>query len=289
MADYSYDLSEQNEWITRFGEQRERIQAELFEGETIKQCLDTESFGGRLYNPQWIITSEARLWSLARNHNAGGWNTPYPHESTRRWYMKNNWHETTDRLGLDSEAIIYHHQIVANYFCDKKAIYLFGEENCVPHHLFKYLNLFDNHIVQTKQEACTWNNRANHLRWVTKVDHAVLSFIQDPKNSRLSIEDALEEMQKGIKYTDPDTHQTITIQFPESIEALKEEFRDVLQNGRFETHFEDENGDLWKDENGQVITEYQWTALWYEYNDALSRKLHAMGFTLTRGEIPYIR
>ena len=276
MAVYNYNFEERNEWITRLEEQKESIQQELFEGETIKHCLDTESFDGAFYNPQWVITSEARVWSLARNNNHGGWNTPYPNDNDRRWYMKNDWHETKDRLGLNSEKRVFYHQAVANYFCDKKAIELFGEENCIPHHLFRYHHLLDDHIVQTRQEDCTWNNRAKHLRWVTKYDHAVLNYIQDALNRRDSIDTTIDKMMSGIPYTDTETGEKKFIIFQGDKNELRQQYGEILENGKFYRTVGNENED-------------QWTALWYEYNGGNDRRLSVMGFFTPEGQLPYMK
>ena len=289
MTGFTYNIEERNEWIERFAEQKERIYADLAEGETVKHCLDAESFGGIFYNPQWVITSEARLWSLGKNRNAGGWNIPYAHERTRRWNMRNDWHETKERLGLTSEKKIYHHQIVANYFCDKKAIELFGEENCVPHHVFRYHHLLDDGIVQDRQEDCTWNNRSKHLRWVTKKDHAVLNYIQDAWNRHNSVDDIIQGMMDGIKCKDEETGEEVSVKFSGTAEELRQQYGEILENGKFYRVLLDASGNPLTDENGDPIKKDQWTALWYEYNGGKDDRRLTVKCFLFDGRLPYIK
>ena len=284
MADFTYNIEERNEWIARFEEQKNRIQRDLAMGETIEHCLDTEHFGGRYYNPEWVITSEARIWSLAKNRNVGGWNTPYPHERTRRWYASNDWHETKERLGLENIKT-YYHQIVANYFCDRKALDLFGEENCVPHHVFGYVHLFDQSVVQTRQECCTWNNRSKHLKWTTKGDHAVLNYLQDAKNSRETEEKIIEGMLRGIPYKDGGEERSIIL--GGTSEDLRMQYKEFFDNAKFYRQLKDETGETVKDENGKVIKIRNFTAIWYDYNGGVNdRKLTVKGFF--NEKLPYI-
>lgn len=284
-----YDEALRKEWVDRFEDQRERIQKVLFDGETIKQMLDEDSFGGRFYNPMWVITSEARIWSLAKNNNRGGLLIPksspqgrknrngeYP--ATRRWYEKNIWPEVLERLGIKAMANLYYHQMVANYFCDKKAIELFREENCVPHHIFRYHELYNEGIVDSKQKDCTWNNRANHLKWVRRADHAVLSFIQRSWHENKTTDDIIDNMMKGISYRDRDTQKEYTVIFSDSKEALYEAYKEILDNGKYYHVFKDKNGVTFKRE--------QWTALWSEYKSDGENCIKMKGFWY-EGALPY--
>lgn len=287
MVNFNYNIEERNEWIARFEEQRDRIQRELIMGEEIAHCLDAEHFGGRYYNPEWVITSEARLWSLGKNRNAGGWNTPYPHERTRRWYTSSDWHETKERLGLENIKI-YYHQIVANYFCNRKPIELFGEENCVPHHVFGYIHLFDQGVVQTRQECCTWNNRAKHLKWTTSGDHAVLNYLQDAKNSRETEDEIIEGMMRGITYKDGGEEKRII--FNDAKEDIRKQYKEFFENAKFYRQLKDESGETVRDENGNAIKIRNFTAIWYDYNGGEDkRRLTVKGFFNEGEGLPYIK
>lgn len=282
-----FDEALRKEWMDRFEDQRARIQAALFDEEKMKQMLDEESFNGRFYNPMWVITSEARVWSLAKNHNHGGFLLPkrsrqgrrnqdgeYP--ATRRWYEKNIWPEVVEKFGTASMVQLYYHQMVANYFCDRTALDIFGESHCVAHHIFRYHELLDDGIVATRQEDCTWNNRANHLRWVTKYDHAVLTYIQDAHN-RNTVDAAIKKMMSGIKCKDEETGEEITIVFQGSEDEIRQEYAAILKGGKFYRQIGDD-------------VEDQWTALWYEYiNGQNDRRLSVQGFIVPNGQLPFLR
>lgn len=292
-----FDEALRNEWIDRFEEQKDRIQNVLFDGETIKQMLDEESFDGRFYNPMWVITSEARIWSLAKNNNHGGLLIPKrsqqgrrnragEYTATRRWYEKNIWPEVVEKVGVTSMAQLYYHQMVANYFCDKKAVEIFGESSCVAHHIFRYRELVDEGIVNTKEEDCTWNNRAKHLRWVSKADHAVLTFIQNSWYEKKTIDYILDQMMKGIHYKDRYTKEEYTVIFEGSKEYIYQGYKEILENGAFYEIMKDENGNIIRDENGDALKRDQWTALWCEYKDDGEKSMKVKGFWYT-GNLPY--
>lgn len=227
MVDFTYNMEERAEWVARFNEQLERIQGDLFEGERIEQCLDTDSANGQFYNPQWVITSEARVWSLAKNNNHGGWNRPYLHETTHRWNMRNDWHETKERLGLAAEKKILYHQMVANYFLPRPHCY---NETWVAHHVFGYYHLYDLEVLHDTPELrfvdCRWINRVNHLYWVNDSDHNLISFIQ--KNTD-PIDITIEKLKKGITYRGQERGLKISIDDQMTEEIIKA----LVENGRF--------------------------------------------------------
>ena len=294
MSEFVYSIEEQNEWIARFEAQKNDIKAQLFEKEQIEQCCDTKSFDGRYYNPMWVVTSEARIWSLPshrflspKRSVQGRRNRNGEYTATSRWYEKNNWHETVAHFGNKDMVQVYYHQIVANYFCDRKAIDLFGEENCIPHHIFRYRPLLDDGLVHTEQEDCTWNNRAKHLRWVSKHDHTILTYLQDVWNSRMNLDDAVNDLIKGIPYKDRYTGERTLVTLPGEPEELRLMLSDIFENAKFYR--------IKTDAEGNTIREDQWTALWYEYDGkkdgdviAVNRKLTAKGFWVTEG-LPYIK
>ena len=265
MNDFIYNQERQNYWIEKFHEQEERIKAERYDGEKIVQCLDTKSFDGKYYNPMWVVTSEARIWSLARNHEHGDWNLPYPNKKTNRWYVKNNWDETVKRLNDKSENTIYMHQIVANYFCDRTAINIYGENNCAPHHCFRYHALYKDKIVATKQEDCRWNNRAKHLRYVYVEDHMLLTYIQ--QNYAKSAKEIVKKLTKGIYRKDRYTGKKHFIKLPsDDINENMQYLSEIVNMGKFYTNIKDRNGKPLRDNNGKIIKRDNWTAIWCNYD-----------------------
>ena len=160
-------------WIKKFKEQEELIK-QAFPGENYKQCLDKVSFGMRYYNPVWVVTDEAHVWSLKLMRalpgyqDDGGTKNKDGEYTQHRYHLKNSWYESVKASGRKYPLRVYFHQLVANYFCDKLAITLFGEEECVPHHIFGY----------DESASCQWLNRAKHIQYVKKEHHKLLNALQ---------------------------------------------------------------------------------------------------------------
>ena len=175
-------------WIEKFHEQESAIKEKLenlaaeerasgFRGNvevsSYKQCLDKESFDMRFYNPAWVVCSEGYVWSLHYKRLIGfiheeGFTNQQGNYSQSKWKVHNSYTETRMHLGKKSGSDIPVHQLVANYYCDKLAVRMFGEKNCVVHHIlgYKYFNDY------------RWMNRAAHLQYISIRDHELLNAIQ---------------------------------------------------------------------------------------------------------------
>lgn len=140
-------------WMQKYKEQEERIKALLLEDEMAVQCLDEKSFCGKYYNPIWVATSKGRVYSL---------------------YTKNFLHIKPKEVGYRTKEGKYcgmpyyyiggkmiAHGLTANYFCDKKVIEKYGEENVQVHHKKRF---------DVKKGLCK-NNHAGNLCYAPKKIH----------------------------------------------------------------------------------------------------------------------
>ena len=184
------DIFYKERYERKFKEQEELIKRQLMPGEEYKHCLDWDSWGGRYYCPCWVVTSEGRVWSLWFER----FNTPYFERSGNRnangeyfqgkYYYQNGTEQILERFGIKRPARCYVHCLVANYFCDKTAIELFGEEHCKVHHIFGY----------DWDADCMWQNRAKHIQYVKDDDHVLLNAIQKKtQRARKLLHDAEKE------------------------------------------------------------------------------------------------
>lgn len=161
-------------WVRKFQEQEELIRHNL-PNENYKHCLDKDHFGMRYYNPIWVVTNEAHVWSLqykrllSPNQDMGGTRSKDGEYSQSRYYFKNSCPDAVKKVGVKKEIKVFVHQLVANYFCDRMPVNLYGEDACVVHHIFGYDEGAD----------CTWLNRANHIQYVRKIEHKLLNALQN--------------------------------------------------------------------------------------------------------------
>lgn len=167
----------EEQYITKYDNRRAEIEAQLHEGERIVHCLDKESFNARYYNPCWLVTSEARIFSLYDMC----WREPYQDEagcghrdaegnySQRPYYLYNTNNYAMECAGIDSNLKIYIHRLIANYFCDKKVIEQHGEDNCEVHHIVPY----------NYDRSCTENNRASNLQYILKDTHRAVTQVSE--------------------------------------------------------------------------------------------------------------
>lgn len=174
-----------------FEKQRELIESQLMPGELYKHCIDGVSFGGRYNVPCWVLTSEGRVWSL--------W-------STGRWIKI-----CLEECGIQNaqgdykqkkycvhpskpKPKIWIHQLVANYFCDKSVVELYGEENVEVHHK----ESFD--PKKTNEE----NNHAGNLQYILKPDHKEINRIVKSgtfrtKDSSVEADERAEEIARTVE------------------------------------------------------------------------------------------
>ena len=149
-------------WNLKYEEQKEEIERQLLPGELMVHCIDTESFGGRFYNPRWVATSESRVYSLPRKRWLKG--TAKPCKNKAGDVTRVNWTVTN----TENKKDITVHQLTANYFCNKTVVEQFGEENVHVHHIWGY----------DPEKSCQENNRAEYLQYIVKKHHTFLNNLQ---------------------------------------------------------------------------------------------------------------
>ena len=144
-------------YVEKFSELEKTL--ELMEGEIIVHCLDDKSFGGKFYFPKWAVTNKARVYSLYKND----WLKSHRKKSGKK--LKNGIY-STQRDCIDHTNV---HQLVANYFCDKTPIDLYGEKNVEVHHRYSF----------NPNKSCEENNCAENLRYEYKPDHKEITSMQN--------------------------------------------------------------------------------------------------------------
>ena len=116
-------------------------------------CIDLDSFGGRLYNPLWVTTSDGRYWSLCRKHEL----TPglMGKKGKQRWKVNNDF--MVKYYGNDCGGVtISLGQLIANYFLAKPE-QLFGNRNA---------DITVGHIYQYDPDKPWWDNdNVSNLAW----------------------------------------------------------------------------------------------------------------------------
>lgn len=111
----------------------DKTKMELKPGEKIVHCIDSKSFNGKFYYPQWVVSDEGRVWSLHCNK----WMTPQilKREGNSYWGLPTR--KKVKKLDYDPKSV-YVHALVCNYFkndSDKIALEFFGEDNIQAHHI----------------------------------------------------------------------------------------------------------------------------------------------------------
>lgn len=145
---------------------------DLIENEEIVHCLDKESFNGRYYFPKWAVTNMGRVYSLAVRKWCKAYLGDEGHKNNENKYSQATYRVNKTKV----------HLLVANYFCDKTPIQLYGEKGIEVHHITRY----------DKNKSCMENNNSNNLVYVRKEDHAtILTKIQ---NGNYEIPDGTDQI-----------------------------------------------------------------------------------------------
>lgn len=103
----------------------------LLQGEQIAHCIDSKSFGGKFYYPEFVVTNKGRVWSLNRSQ----WLSPQISADINK--NKSYWSIDPKDENRVTQTV-YVHSLVCNYFrneSDKIAIEFFGEDNVQAHHI----------------------------------------------------------------------------------------------------------------------------------------------------------
>ena len=148
-------------YIKKFSEQLPKI--ELLPDEVLIQCLDKESFNGKYYIPYWAISNKGRCWSIWKC----GW------LNLSLWGNKNRyWGLTYLRNGKMTHIKVS--WLVANYFCDKTPIDLYGEDGVDVHHGFAILipdEIKNSLDPDDRRRNCMYFNNADNLFYEESAFH----------------------------------------------------------------------------------------------------------------------
>lgn len=163
--------------------------ANLLKGEKIEQMTDQKSFKGRYYYPAYAVTNKGRVWSII-NHK---WLAPQAVGTDRSYWA-------VDLLG----TMVKVHLLVANYFCDKYAVEVFGEANVQVHHK-KVVDvpeeLKTKECTEEKIKSCMDANAAENLCYQKTDDHLMITKFSNhqnvPEESKGKVE--LDEQLKRIR------------------------------------------------------------------------------------------
>lgn len=162
--------------------------ANLLEGEKIKQMTDKESFDGRYYYPAYAVTDKGRVWSIINSK----WLIPQAVGNDRSYWA------------VDLGTMVKVHLLVANYFCDKHAVEVFGETNIQVHHK-KVVDvpeeLKTKECTEEKIKSCMDANAAENLCYQKTDDHLMITKFSNhqnvPEESKGKVE--LDEQLKRIR------------------------------------------------------------------------------------------
>lgn len=165
----------EKKYIQKLEKNLDKIKEQLLPGESFCHCLDKESFSMRFYNPVWIVTSEARIYSLKcmkwldpyQDKNGSGRKKSSGERIQKPYYLRNSNTEAMAKNQVKSAIRVQIHQLVANYFCDKAIVEIYGEDKCEVHHKKSY----------NYEKPCSENNRASNLQYIIKKDHNELTKI----------------------------------------------------------------------------------------------------------------
>lgn len=148
-------------WIQAYNEQEPDIW-KIAEDEKFKQCLDRQSFNGKFYDPKKVISNYGRVWSLnvcrfiKQDRSISGY-----------------YRVPVSALGktINPRNHLMIHQTVANYFCDKKAVEIYGEANVKAHHKYSHKKTHLFYKPEKGKYNKYWINYWGYIHWTVEDEH----------------------------------------------------------------------------------------------------------------------
>lgn len=151
----------------------------LLKGEKIKQMTDKESFKGNYYYPAYAVTDKGRVWSIINSK----WLIPQAVGNDRSYWA------------VDLGTMVKVHLLVANYFCNKNAVELFGETNVQVHHkrvVDVPEELKTKEYAEEKIKSCMDANAAENLCYQKTDDHLMITKFSHKQNMPGESKDKVE-------------------------------------------------------------------------------------------------
>ena len=143
------------------------------EVEQWKHCLDTKSFEGKRYCPQYVVSSFGRVWDLDKGKD-GELKKLTGNRSKRdtvEGYLKINVPQSGNARAINPNRNVYVHELVANYFCD-----LDHEQRTlmIEKGRAKNENDFAVHHISLNRLGGTFVNKWDNLQYLGKIYHKAI-------------------------------------------------------------------------------------------------------------------
>lgn len=161
-----------------FREQQSRFW-KIAKDEEFRHCIDKESFHGEFYDPEKVISNYGRIWSL----NTEDFIHSYQKEKPDGYFVidvsaAGKRHNISPKSGKP-RAKMFIHRAVANYFCDKTAVSIYGEDNVEAHHSYSHKKTLPFYKPERNKHNKYWINYWEYLHWTDKDQHSEIT--QDQK------------------------------------------------------------------------------------------------------------
>ena len=178
-------------WKKQFEEQKPKMW-KVAKDEEFKHCIDKDSFNGKFYDPEKVISNYGRVWLLYSKRFKKNYD-----KSKDGYYRVDvsakgkNIQKSGKRTNPDNHMLI--HRMVANYFCDKTAVEIYGEKNVEAHHKYSHSFTLPFYESQRGRYKKYWINYYKFIVWTQVDDHEDINKLQKRISSQLEhVKDKLE-------------------------------------------------------------------------------------------------
>lgn len=139
--------------------------------EEFKHCTDKDAFSGEFYDPEKVLSNYGRVWSLVSEKFIKTCKRQLPDG----YYVTDvsasgQIHNINPRTKKPRTKMSIH-RAVAYYFCDKKAVEIYGEKNVEAHHKASYTATLPFYDSQKGRYKKYWINNWKNLEWTVKDEH----------------------------------------------------------------------------------------------------------------------
>lgn len=157
-------------WEHEFARQKSELW-KIAEDEEFKHCMDKDSFRGIYYDPVKVISNYGRVWTLTTH------SFMKPYRNRLRGYHRVD--VTVAGKRHNPNKTMFVHGMVANYFCNKDAVKLYGEENVEAHHTKAFDRTIKIYERQPEDGKKFYINCWKYLEWTEKkTEHKKITKLQ---------------------------------------------------------------------------------------------------------------